>query len=144
MAEPLPAENRRLRRRHRRFPTSQIRVDSPIAATVLNISESGIALEMSAKLMVGGSYFFRLRHGSKILSVPGTVEWCRMTATPTGEGESKLVYRAGVAFSESRSSRAWRDALSRLTSFGSRQRDSAPTLVPPSATGGIAALRPAT
>ncbi len=144
MAEPLPAENPRLRRRHRRFPTSQIRVDAPIAGTVLNISESGIALETSGKLMVGNSYIFRMRHGSRVLTLPGTVEWCRMTATRTEEGESALVYRAGIAFAESRSSRAWRDALSRLTSFGARQRGGAPTLVPASAAGGIAALRPAT
>ncbi len=144
MAEPLPRENERLRRRHRRFPTSQIRVDAPIAGTVLNISESGIAVETEGKLMVGNSYFFRMRHGSRILTLPGTVEWCRMTATQTEEGESALVYRAGVAFAESRSSRAWRDALNRLTSFGARQGGSASALAPVAAAGGIAALRPAT
>ncbi len=144
MAEPLHAENNRLRRRHRRFPTTRIRIDSPVPGTVLNISESGIALEMHGKLMVGNSYFFRLRHGSRILTVPGTVEWCRMTATRTDECEATPVFRAGVAFADSRSSRAWRDALSRLTSFGAQKRARASLLAPPSAPGGIVALQPAT
>lgn len=103
-------------RREQRFPTRTLLVDAPIAGRVVNVSERGISIESREKVRVGANYLFRVRNTRKALSVPGRVEWCRLTGTrPDDWGEPEAVYQAGISLAESVSTRAWQAALVRLS-----------------------------
>ncbi len=110
---PLP---RGTRRRHRRFRTHSLLVDHPVSGKVVNVGQRGLAVETPEKLFVGGSYVFKVRLGAKQLKLSGKIQWCRLvgirTATPEEAGP---VFQAGVAFDETLASRAWQEALKRLT-----------------------------
>lgn len=102
-------------RRERRFPTRTLVVEAPVAGRVVNVSERGISIESQEKIRVGANYLFRVRNTRKALSVPGRVEWCRLTGTrPDDWGEPKAIYQAGISLAESVSTRAWQAALARL------------------------------
>lgn len=66
---------------------------------VQNLSVSGMAVETSARLSVGRSYRFKLRHGDRIVVIMGTVAWSFLHRTQKNcAGDVEPVYRAGVRF----------------------------------------------
>lgn len=114
-AQVVPPSASRSGRRHKRFKTQSIVVDLPVSGRVVNVGPRGVAIETPEKLFVGGSYQFKLRLGSKQLTLPGRIRWCRLVATQTTEDEAHPVFQAGVAFDDTPTSQAWRKALKRLT-----------------------------
>ena len=59
-----------------------------------------MALECSRGLLVGGSWVFRIASKNRVVEIPGTVRWCRLSQTVKVGTEAHPVYRAGVAFDE--------------------------------------------
>ena len=109
------------RRRQPRYRTRYLRIDDPVSGRVLNVGQHGLALETPERLFVGGSHFFRVGLGSKQMRLSGCVQWCRLVRTQaSAEGEVQPVFRAGVCFAETTTSRAWLEALKRLTEVPSR------------------------
>lgn len=111
--DPQPAP--RSGRRDQRYKTQSILVELPVAGRVVNVGQRGLAVETPEKLFVGGSYQFRLRLGSKQLSLAGRIRWCRLVATQSADDEAHPIFHAGVVFEDSVTSKAWRKALERLT-----------------------------
>lgn len=110
------AAARGTRRRHRRFRTHSLLVDHPVTGKVVNVGQRGLAVETPEKLFVGGSYVFKVRLGAKQLKLSGKIQWCRLVGTkPITTEEAGPVFQAGVAFEETVASRAWQEALRRLT-----------------------------
>lgn len=89
-------------RRHRRFPTEDVRGSFAYAveAQVINISLSGLAFQTATQLNVGRKYSFRLGQEPDTVFLQGTVKWCHFCGTQKQEatGEVEPVYRAGIAF----------------------------------------------
>lgn len=103
-------------RRHKRYRTTSLLIDNPVVGRVVNVGQSGFALEAPEGLSVGESYTFKVRLGEKHLRLSGRVQWCRLTSTESnGEAEALPVYKAGVALADDVASKAWRAALTRLT-----------------------------
>ena len=103
-------------RRHKRFRTESLLIDNPVVGRVVNVGQSGFAVETLEGLSVGQSYIFKVRLGDKHLRLAGRVQWCRLTTTESdGVDESLPVYRTGVALAETVASKAWQEALKRLT-----------------------------
>lgn len=104
---------RRSRRAQARYAIREVCVDYPVEGRVVDVSESGMGIESSKQLMVGSIYIFRVSRNGQRLSLPGRVEWCRLTRTRTSRLQTLPLYRAGVAFTESPSKRAWQEAIHR-------------------------------
>ncbi len=103
-------------RRHKRYRTRSLVLDNPVAGRVVNVGQAGFAVETIEGLSVGESYLFKVRLGDKHLRLPGRIQWCRLTATETsGDDEAQPVYKAGVALAETVTTRAWQEALKRMT-----------------------------
>ena len=103
-------------RRHRRYRTENLLIDNPVVGRVVNLSQTGFGIETLESLAVGESYLFRVRLGEKHLRLPGRIQWCRLTATEAaGDSDLQPVYKAGVALAETVTSKAWQEALKRLT-----------------------------
>lgn len=103
-------------RRHKRYRTLNLLIDNPVEGRVVNVGQTGFAIETLEGLSVGESYLFKVRLGDKHLRLPGRIQWCRLTATEAaGDSDAKPVYKAGVALAETVTSKAWQEALKRLT-----------------------------
>ena len=103
-------------RRHKRYITQSLLIDNPVQGRVVNVGQNGFAIETLEGLSVGESYLFKVRLGDKHLRLPGRIQWCRLTATEfDGDSDAQPVYKAGVALAETVTSKAWREALKRLT-----------------------------
>ena len=112
------------RRGQRRYRTRELRIYDPVSGRVVNIGQRGLALEAPERLFVGGSYFFRVGLGPRQLRLSGRVQWCRLVGTQiTVHGEVQPVFRAGVFFAETTMSKAWGEALKRLTEAPSRRAE---------------------
>ena len=109
------------RNRERRFATKLMLVKAPLRAAITNLSANGMRIESSESLEVGRSYNFKVgSNGSRTLRVPGQIRWSRLTSTTrTPGGDVRPIYRSGVALGESVATRAWREALLRVTLNGS-------------------------
>ncbi len=89
------------KRRHPRFDIQDLDGSLLLAmdVRVQNLSVSGMAVETSARLTVGRSYRFKLRHRERVLVIMGTVAWSFLHRTHRNcAGEVEPVYRAGVRF----------------------------------------------
>ncbi len=88
----------------RRFPRFDVHdldgsLQLAMDVRVQNLSVSGMAVETSARLTVGRSYRFKLRHRDRVLPVAGTVAWSFLHRTQRNAvGDVQPVYRAGVRF----------------------------------------------
>lgn len=103
-------------RRHKRYITQSLLIDNPVQGRVVNVGQTGFAIETLEGLSVGESYLFKVRLGDKHLRLPGRIQWCRLTGTEIdGDDEAKPIYKAGVALAKTVTSKAWREALKRLT-----------------------------
>lgn len=72
----------------------------PIAVEVLDLSLGGVALESRDYLQFGRHYNLDLEDGDRVLSMVGTVAWCRLMRTERNQvGEVEPVYHAGLRFS---------------------------------------------
>lgn len=72
-----------------------------IELAILNLSTSGMAVELNQALKVGTSYPFAMSQGQDHVSVDGNVQWCRFAGTlPIGSGEHRPIYKAGISFTE--------------------------------------------
>ena len=103
-------------RRHQRFVTQNLQIDNPVVGRVVNVGQRGLAVESLQGLAVGQTYIFKIRLGEKHMRLAGRIQWCRLTATKAdGDSEAKPVYKAGIALVETVTSRAWQEALRRMT-----------------------------
>ena len=103
-------------RRHQRFITQNLQIDNPVVGRVVNVGQGGLAVESLEGLAVGQTYIFKIRLGEKHMRLAGRIQWCRLTATRAdGDNESKPIYKAGVALVETVTSKAWQEALRRMT-----------------------------
>ncbi len=74
---------------------------SVIDLAVLNLSTSGMAVEVSEALKVGTTYPFTMTHRENQISVDGNVQWCRFAGTvPIAKGEHRPIYKAGISFTK--------------------------------------------
>ena len=102
-------------RRHKRYRTQSLLIDNPVAGRVVNLSQTGFGIETLESLTVGESYLFKVRLGDKHLRLPGRIQWCRLTVETAGDSLAQPFYKAGVALAETVTSKAWQEALKRLT-----------------------------
>ena len=103
-------------RRHKRFRTQSLLLDNPVVGRVVNVGQTGFAVEMLEGLSVGENYVFKVRLGEKHLRLSGRVQWCRLTSIEAaGDSDALPVYKAGVALAKTVTSKAWQAALKRLT-----------------------------
>jgi hypothetical protein len=76
-------------------------------ARVLNMSLTGLAVETTALLRLGATYWLRLPRGEEELTFQATVAWCHLVRTRRNpDGESVPVYHAGLDFRASLDDRA--------------------------------------
>ena len=90
------------KRKHKRFTLNDLEVSGKmISATemkVVDISVSGISLQVDRRLNLGGEYSLKLE-GKKAVSLRGTVVWCSLIATrKSSSGEMMPIYSAGLQF----------------------------------------------
>jgi len=103
-------------RRHKRYRTQSLLIDNPVVGRVVNVGQAGFAVETLEGLSVGESYLFKVRLGEKHLSLTGRIQWCRLTSTKSdGDNDALLVFKTGVALADTVASKAWQQALKRLT-----------------------------
>lgn len=90
------------RRRSPRFPVEDVSgtLHVSVPARILNLSVSGMAVEIGSPLRVGRAYSVRLRHdGEEEITLTGQVVWCHLRTLSLGSfGERKPIYEAGVSF----------------------------------------------
>jgi hypothetical protein len=102
-------------RRHTRYATRNLQIESPVYGWAINISESGLCLESLAELVAGAEYLFRLRHGASFLSLPGRVAWCHRDRTEMTRKGGVEVYQAGIEIALQDTSPPWLNAVEQLT-----------------------------
>lgn len=102
-------------RRHTRHATRNLQMESPVYGWAINISQSGLCLESLSKLVAGGRYLFRLRYGTRFLSLPGQVAWCRLDRTETTRKGGVKVYQTGIELTLDASAEDWLEAVETLT-----------------------------
>lgn len=108
-------ESREPLRRHTRYATRNLQIESPVYGWAINVSESGLCLESLSELVSAGRYVFRLRYGARFLSLPGRAAWCRLDRTEMTRKGGVKVYQAGIELALEESGEAWLGALERLT-----------------------------
>ncbi len=91
-----------LRRRYLRHIATEIELASKgLAGHVLNISETGLAIETSSRPVVGKSYRFSLSDSEVSVAATARVRWCVLRKTAPAEGGDVLpIYFAGLRFEE--------------------------------------------
>ena len=107
---------KRHHRRHRRFRTRNLLIDAPVGGRVVNVGQGGLAVETPQSLTVGETYLFKVRLGDKAMRLSGRIRWCHLTATESnGDSQAAPIYRSGVALREDVTTKAWQEALRRMT-----------------------------
>ena len=102
-------------RRHTRYSTRNLQIESPVYGWAINISQSGLCLESLSELVAGAQYVFRLRYGSRFLSLSGKVAWCRLDRTEMTRKGGVKVYQTGIELSLEESGESWLEAVEQLT-----------------------------
>ena len=102
-------------RRHTRYATRNLQIESPVYGWAINISRSGLCLESLSELVDGARYVFRLRYGTRFLNLPGRVAWARLDRTEMTRKGGIEVYQAGIELGLEESGQVWLDAVERLT-----------------------------
>ena len=103
-------------RRHTRYDVDDVEGTLAVSteARILNMSLTGLAVETTSLLRLGGRYVLRLPHREGELRLDTTVEWCHLVGTRRDDhGDSVPIYQAGLDFRESLDDRA-RDILAFL------------------------------
>lgn len=88
------------RRRHLRaqVPGLQATLNSPGDARVLDVSLSGLSLEVPGELEPGDRCFLELRHEGRTASIEVEVRWASVLRIERVRSSLVPVFRAGVAF----------------------------------------------
>jgi hypothetical protein len=102
-------------RRHTRYATRNLQIESPVYGWAINISQSGLCMESLSELVSGARYVFRLSYGPRFLSLSGSVSWCRVDRTEMTRKGGVKVYQAGIELALDQSSEAWLEAVEQLT-----------------------------
>ena len=111
----IALQSREPLRRHTRYATRNLQIDSPVYGWAVNISQSGLCMESLAELVAGSEYVFRLRYGSKFLSLSGRVAWCRLDRTEMTRKGGVKVYQTGIELALQESGESWLEAVEQLT-----------------------------
>lgn len=88
------------RRKHERLHTTNVS-GSLLFRTqvqVVNISVTGMAIELNERLDVDRQYHIRFEHEGVDLSMTGKVVWCHLGPTVRQEAGKKPFYKAGIEF----------------------------------------------
>ena len=96
-------------RRHTRYDVDGVEGTLAVSteARILNMSLTGLAVETTSLLRLGGRYVLRLPHRESELRLDATVEWCHLVGTRRDDhGDSVPVYQSGLDFRESLDDRA--------------------------------------
>ena len=102
-------------RRHTRYATRNLQIESPVYGWAVNVSESGLCMESLSELVTGAEYIFRLRYGAQFLSLTGRVAWCRLNRTEITRKGNVKVFQTGIELALEGSGEAWLDAVEHLT-----------------------------
>ncbi len=102
-------------RRHTRYATRNLQIESPVYGWAINVSQSGLCLESLSELVAGAEYVFRLRYGSRFLSLTGQVAWCHLDRTEMTRKGGVKVYQGGIELGLEESSDSWLEAVEQLT-----------------------------
>ncbi len=102
-------------RRHTRYATRNLQIESPAYGWAVNVSQSGLCMESLSELVSGARYVFRLRYGARFLSLPGRVAWCRVDRTEMTRKGGVKVHQAGIELALDESGEAWLEAVEQLT-----------------------------
>lgn len=100
---PRPTSRRRLlRRRYLRHEATEIELHSPgFGGRVLNVSETGLAIETNSRPVVGKSYRFELADSKTTVAAVARVRWCVLRRTaPAEDGDVLPIYFAGLKFEQ--------------------------------------------
>ena len=108
------------RRRHSRYATRHLQVESPCHGWVFNVSQSGLCLESLVELVEGAEYTFRLRYGASFLNLNGRVIWSRLDRTETTRRGRIAVCRTGIEIEPGEATSSWLGALDKLTGVALR------------------------
>jgi hypothetical protein len=90
-------------RRHRRYDVDGVQGSLlySLDARVLNMSLTGMAIETTSFLKMGGQYWLRVANGDGQLRFKADVKWCRLVRNErTPSGDVRAVYQAGIDFRE--------------------------------------------
>jgi len=99
--------DRRDNRQNLRWTPKEMRVEVPMPSTLVNMSISGMAVESSRGLPVGGSWVFRVGTAAVAYEIPGKICWCRLQRTVKIHDEVRPIYRTGVEFDDQLSGKAF-------------------------------------
>jgi len=102
-------------RRHTRYATRNLQIDSPVYGWAIDISESGLCMESLTEMVAGAEYVFRVRYGSSFLNLSGRVAWSRLDRTEMTRKGGVKVYRTGVELALDESGESWLDTVEQLT-----------------------------
>jgi hypothetical protein len=93
-----PSDERRQSRRMR-LTSSDGALEISLDGSVLDISVSGMAIEIQGRLAPRRPITLRLHHPDEVVKIDGRVVWCFLQGTKSdGHGESRPLYRAGIQF----------------------------------------------
>jgi len=102
-------------RRHTRYATRNLQIESPVYGWATNISEAGLCVESLSELVCGAEYVFRLHYGSRFINLAGRVTWSRLDRTEITRQGCLKVYQTGIELALDGSSETWLAAVERLT-----------------------------
>ena len=102
-------------RRHTRYATRNLQIESPVYGWAINISQSGLCMESLSKLVRDARYVFRFRYGTQFLNLTGRVAWCRVDRTEMTRKGGVKVYQAGIELALKDSGESWLEAVEQLT-----------------------------
>ena len=111
----MALESREPLRRHTRYATRNLQIESPVYGWAVNISESGVCLESLSEPVNGAEYVFRLRYGSQFLNLPGRVAWSRLDRTEMTRRGGVKVYQSGIELDLEESHASWLETVEQLT-----------------------------
>ena len=111
----IALQSREPLRRHTRYATRNLQIDSPVYGWAINISQSGLCMESLAELVPGAEYVFRLHYGSQFLSLPGRVAWSCLDRTEMTRKGGVKVYQTGIELALQETGEAWLEAVEQLT-----------------------------
>ncbi len=112
---PVALQAHEPRRRHTRYGTRHLQIDSPARGYVVNFSETGLCFDTPAKLLDGAGYVFRLSYGSRFLHLPGRVIWSRLERSQRTRRGVVQVFRTGIELAAGEPTDDWRRLIGELT-----------------------------
>lgn len=95
----MQADKRRYERFSLRTESVSCKIVSATEVKVLNISMTGVALEVNKRLNIGSQYMLGLASADAAVSLKGNVVWSRLTESKqNGRGDIVPIYNSGIQF----------------------------------------------